>query len=260
MLPVVEYVTAHVLRSSRLAGYRIAVIGDFHLAPWRSERALTYAIDVINAHDPDLCALVGDYGYSTEMFPPVSRLLYRTVIGTVTRELARLHPRDGVYAVLGNHDVDAGADDVSAALARSGVHVLRDAHSDVIRGGGVLRVFGSTDIARDGRGVADVSQVGWRDIDAGLVLSHHPDIVVRQRAGPIPPYVTVLAGHTHGGQISFPLVGAPVTLSRAATRHFPAGFVPNEAATLYVTRGLGEQIPLRVRATREVTLLELAKR
>jgi predicted MPP superfamily phosphohydrolase len=260
VLPIVEYVTAHVLRSSRFAGYRIAVIGDFHLAPWRSKRALTHAIDIINAHKPDLCALVGDYGYSVEISAPISRLLYRAVIDRVTSELKRLHPRDGVFAVLGNHDVDAGADAVSAALARAGVHVLRDAHSDIRRQGGILRIYGSTDTTRDGRGAANMSQVTWRDIDAGLVLSHHPDIVVRQRAEPIPPHVMVLAGHTHGGQISFPFVGAPVTLSRAATRHFPAGFVPNESATLYVTRGLGEQIPLRVRSAREITLLELARR
>jgi predicted MPP superfamily phosphohydrolase len=51
-----------------------------------------------------------------------------------------------------------------------------------------------------------------------------------------------------------------VTLSSVATRRFPAGFVPNEQVALYVTRGIGEQVPLRIRADREITLLELAER
>jgi len=72
--------------------------------------------------------------------------------------------------------------------------------------------------------------------------------------------VVIVAGHTHGGQITLPAIGAPITLSGVATRRFPAGFIPNEKVALYVNRGLGEQMPLRVGAPREITLFEFAAR
>jgi predicted MPP superfamily phosphohydrolase len=258
VLPVLEHVTAHILRDDRLAGFRVAVIGDFHLAPWRSTNALRYAVDVINANDPDLVALVGDYGYSVEMIPPLSRALYRTVMPRVLRELSRLRPHHGVFGVLGNHDLDADAASVSQSLHNAGVHVLRDAIVDVPHRGGVLRIVGVDDLTRDRRDNVSWSAMCSADADATLILSHNPDFVYRSAA--LQPPVVVLAGHTHGGQIAFPLLGAPVTMSKVTSRRFPAGFVPNARMPLYVTRGLGEQIPLRLRAKREITMLELARR
>jgi predicted MPP superfamily phosphohydrolase len=259
VLPVLEKVTAHILRDEKLAGLRVAVIGDFHLAPWRSINALRYAIDVINANNPDLVALVGDYGHSVELIPPLSRVLYSAVMPQVVRELARLRPHHGVFAVLGNHDVDADADSVTQSLRDAAVHVLRDGIVDVPHLGGVVRIVGLNDLTRDRRSNLPLSAITSADADVTLVLSHHPDFVHRNFAA-LPFPAVVLAGHTHGGQIAFPFWGAPVTLSKVTSRRFPAGFVPNAQMALYVTRGLGEQLPLRLRAKREITILELARR
>lgn len=259
MHAVVQYVVAHVLRDAAFTGYRIAVISDFHIAPWRSTRALADAIDTINTWQPDLVALVGDYGYSMPSSGAVSRACYRLVLPRVTRELARLRARDGVCAVLGNHDLDAGAEMVEQAFAAVGLRVLRNRYHDIARETR-LRVGGVDDIVHGNASIDAFDDDSIAPAAVTLMLSHHPDFVLGcERYAHDRPFI-VISGHTHGGQIAFPRLGAPLTLSRAATHQFPAGFVPNEHATLYVTRGLGEQIPLRLGAPREVTLLELVQR
>ncbi len=246
------------LRDDAFAGYRVAIISDFHIAPWNSTHALADAVNTINAWQPDLVALVGDYGYSVRGVGAVSRACYRLVMPRVTRELARLRARDGVCAVLGNHDLDAGAEMVEQALAAVDIRVLRNSYHDIARQK-CLRVVGIDDV----HGNASFDALDDDSIPpaaATLMLSHHPDFVLScERYSHGTPFI-VVSGHTHGGQIALPRVGAPITLSHAATHLFPAGFVPNENATLYVTRGLGEQIPVRVGAPREITLLELAQR
>lgn len=254
-----QHVVAHVLRDAEFAGYRVAVISDFHIAPWQSTRVLADAVATINLCQPDLVALVGDYGYSIRGLRAVSQACYRAVMPRITRELARLTARDGVCAVLGNHDLDGGADVVAQAFSALNIRVLRNSCYDVVRHA-CLRVAGLDDIAHGEAQLAALDDASLTPAAITLILSHHPDFVLTcqrySRSGPL----VVVAGHTHGGQITLPRVGAPITLSRAATHLFPSGFIPNESTTLYVTRGLGEQIPLRVGAPREITLLELAQR
>jgi uncharacterized protein len=256
---VTQRVVAHVLRDAAFAGYRIAIISDFHIAPWRSTRTLADAINTINSWEADLVALVGDYGYSLSGLGAVSRACYRSVMPRVTGELTRLRARDGVCAVLGNHDLEGGPDMVEQALIAVGIRVLRNSCYDISRQAS-LRVAGIDDIVHGDAQFTALDDPMLEPVAVTLMLSHHPDFVLASeryaRGGPL----VVFAGHTHGGQITLPRVGAPITLSRAATHLFPAGFVPNDNATLYVTRGLGEQIPLRVGAPREITLLELAQR
>lgn len=259
MSVVAQRVVAHVLQDAAFAGYRIAIISDFHIAPWRRTPALADTINTINSWQPDLVALVGDYGYSVPRFDAVSRACYRLVLPRVTRELARLRARNGVCAVLGNHDLDAGAEMVEHALAAIEIRVLRNSYYDIVRQTR-LRVVGIDDIVHSSARFNALDDDSIPPAAVTLMLSHHPDFVLGcERYSHGGPFI-VVSGHTHGGQIALPRVGAPITLSRVATRRFPAGFVPNENATLYVTRGLGEQIPLRVGAPREVTLLELAQR
>jgi uncharacterized protein len=253
-------VTAHVLRNARFNGYRIAVMGDFHIAPWQGIGRLRQAVDLIRGLAPDCIALVGDYGHSLRRFPKLSRIWYQKSLPAIAGSLGELAAPDGIVAVLGNHDRDAGADLVEQALRASGIHVLRDRWLDVRRNGATLRILGLDDVAGQRRIRGAVSW-SWDDMpDATLVLTHHPDRIRDCASLARQGCVIVLAGHTHGGQIVLPWIGAPVTLSRVATHRFPGGLVPNDTATLYVTRGVGEQIPVRIAASREVAIIELAPR
>jgi predicted MPP superfamily phosphohydrolase len=112
-------------------------------------------------------------------------------------------------------------------------------------------------------GVDDVAE-GWPDIGKALMnvpedktvilLSHNPDILeepAAQRAD------VILSGHTHGGQIVLPLVGAIHTHSAQLARHEAAGMVRRGKTQIYITRGVGEGIPLRFCARPQITLITL---
>lgn len=112
-------------------------------------------------------------------------------------------------------------------------------------------------------GVDDVAE-GWPDIERALaeipegktiiLLSHNPDILeepAAQRAD------VILSGHTHGGQIVLPLLGAIHTHSGQLARHEAAGMVRRGKTQIYVTRGVGEGIPLRFGARPQITLITL---
>lgn len=249
----------HVLRDAAFLGYRVALLSDFHFAPWQHSRFLTSAVDTVNSWHPDLVALGGDYGYSVRLIPPLSRACYDVVIPRVARELSRLSARDGAWAVLGNHDLDGGVQIVESEFAAIGIRLLRGAAYNVVRGASTLHVAGVDDPTHGLPQLTASPQAPQPNAAAMLLISHHPDALLGyEPPGDCP--VVIVAGHTHGGQIAIPAIGAPITLSHVATRRFPAGFIPNEKATLYVSRGLGEQLPLRIGASREITLLEFAAR
>lgn len=87
-----------------------------------------------------------------------------------------------------------------------------------------------------------------------LLLSHNPDILEdpdSHRAD------VVLSGHTHGGQINLPVVGAAHTHSAHLGRHEAAGYMKRGQTHVYVSRGAGEGIPLRFRAGPQITLVTI---
>jgi len=85
-----------------------------------------------------------------------------------------------------------------------------------------------------------------------LLLSHNPDILEEsdsRRAH------LILAGHTHGGQIVLPWLGAAHTHSEHLRRHEAAGYMWRDKTQVYVSRGIGEGIPLRFGAHPQIALI-----
>ncbi len=238
-------------------GYRIAVLTDFHHGPQqpveRARRAVAYA----NSQGPHLVVLLGDYGTSEGAMKGISRDLYQQMFAVLGPALRELRARDGILAVLGNHDFYADAQHTTSWLESLGVRVLRNASIEIGGGdggnGGALRFVGIDDLV-SGRVSADTIHALTHGDQPTVVLSHHPDVV---RYCTQPSVRLVLAGHTHGGQVVFPFVGALVTRSTICTRLHPAGWVPNVFAPLFVSRGIGVQVPLRFRCAPEVVVLTL---
>lgn len=112
-------------------------------------------------------------------------------------------------------------------------------------------------------GVDDVSEgavdlaAAWADApndSLKILLSHNPDILeepASRRAD------LILAGHTHGGQVALPLLGAAHTQSIHLGRREAAGYMRRDNTHVYVTRGIGEGIPLRFGAKPQITLLTI---
>lgn len=94
-----------------------------------------------------------------------------------------------------------------------------------------------------------------RHVPAGaplIMLSHNPDILM---ADAVMRADLLLAGHTHGGQIVLPLLGAAHTQSDILSRREASGYFRRGKTHIYINRGLGEGIPLRFGAPPQITLI-----
>src|SRR4029077_9232429 len=155
-------------------------------------------------------------------------------------------------AVLGNHDFRVGADAVERALRRQRIQVLRNRHRLLQRHGSTLYLAG---VDAYGYG-ADLGQAmcGIPEDAPTILLAHNPRMVTAAacRGGSL-----VLSGHTHGGQVNFPLLGTVYGRSPEQMR-FKMGWDRLGVTQIYVSRGIGTIVlPLRWRCPAEVPLLEL---
>lgn len=230
-----------------LDGLRIVALADIHAgAPHVDVAKLRAVVTAANAERPDLVVLLGDYviqGVAGGRFIPPE---------TTARELAALRARLGVYAVLGNHDHWLDGARVKRAFTDSGIPVIDD---DVVRIGDAERELWLV-------GIHDI-WTGWPDVPAllrrvprdqpTLALTHNPDIFPSLPAG----VDLLLAGHTHGGQVSLPVFGPPIVPSSYGQR-FAKGHIAEAGRHLFVTPGVGTSIvPLRFRVPPEVSLVIL---
>lgn len=150
----------------------------------------------------------------------------------------------------GEHEGHAMAD----ALRTAGISVLHNAGHRVVSNNQSLWIAGC-DSAWAGHADMQAAMSGKRPDEACLALIHEPDLAFE--AGALGGDL-ILAGHTHGGQVRFPFLGALYTLRMDPRIAIAAGFQRIEDALLHITTGLGHTIPLRFRCPPEVVWLECA--
>lgn len=236
-------------------GYTIAALGDIHhgsvVAPTGHLRR---AIRLAQREHPDLVALLGDYALSHHWTPRVSRRLYERALRVLSPVLGDLHAPDGVVAVLGNHDYDYDADAVAEWLRALGARVLVNDCIRLTRGESMLLV-GGVDDAEDGI-VDPLGGCGGEPADVPrIVLSHNPDGL--RALAPETRVDLMLSGHTHGGQVVLPFLGAPARNCVTCGPRSASGWVPNGRAALYVTTGVGVMLPVRIGCPPEVLIVRL---
>ena len=240
-----------------LDGYTIGVLSDIHHGSVVTWRNAARAVEMLNAARPDLAVLLGDFGVSFKYAYRPSRGSYRRMFGVLGRVLREIRARDGVLAVLGNHDHYYNSRAVVDWLLALGIRILENEHVVIERGAARLAVGGVGD-AREGL-VDPAGGLGGAPGDVPrIVLSHNPDGVMCLASDV--RVDLMLSGHTHGGQVVLPLYGAPLRLARVCGRHTASGWVPNDRTALYVSRGVGAQIPLRFACPPEVVLVRLRDR
>lgn len=223
------------------APVRIAWLTDLHHGEFVRTASVQAWVDAALREAPDLVLLGGDLVDQTPGDDPDAGL---------AAELARLRAPLGVWAVAGNHDHGRyrGIGPYVALLRGAGIEVL------VNRGVSVrpdLHVAGLDDF-RNGRPDLGAA-LRDRPAAAGIVFaSHNPDVLPE-----VPTDVGLtISGHTHGGQVVLPGVGALYTSSRYGDR-FLAGWVEGPARG-YVSRGLGvTSMPVRINCPAELTILDL---
>ena len=218
-----------------LSGLRLGLITDLHRSDTVSHEMVDRAVRLVMAEAPDLVILGGDYVTWGD----------RRFVAPVADALAPLSAPHGVYAVLGNHDDDR---DMPAALVAKGFTVLRDARTRLVVRGETLDLAG---IRYWTRRLSDVAHVLKGASPNVILLAHTPMRLIEAAALAVP---LVLSGHTHGGQIVLPGVGA------IAAREFPvvAGKARRESTAIFVSRGVGTvYLPVRLNCPPEVAILTL---
>lgn len=238
-----------------LDGYTIAVLSDLHYGGvFRPRSHAQRAAAIARSADPDLVALLGDYGVSVGRFTRLTRYMYDRGMRELGPILKSIGARDGMLAVLGNHDYDTGGWRVVRWLSSIGAGVLLNQAALLERGGARLAIGG----VRDPH-YADVDpEGGFSHVppDAPrILLSHTPDAITL--LSPTARPALVLSGHTHGGQVVFPFIGALSRHSRICGRHTASGWIPNPHFPLYVTTGVGVATPLRAWCRPEVLVVRL---
>jgi predicted MPP superfamily phosphohydrolase len=244
--------------SSALSGFTVVQLTDIHVGPFMTAEELAMFVEAANRLEPDLIALTGDFiaGSPMEVAPCVETL-------------AGLKARYGVFACIGNHEINAKADDIlSHGLEGNGVCVLRN-HSVALGVGNTrLSILGIDDL-RSGRpnfkrAVAATHTEGG---EAKILLSHRPEIFPQAaRAG----IDLVLSGHYHGGQIKLGRHPESLSVARFLTPYAEGFFqLPRAASpqvadkrrsTLFVGRGVGiSGLPVRINCTPQIAHLTLKK-
>ncbi|MCA1622174.1 MAG: metallophosphoesterase [Acidobacteria bacterium] len=238
-------------------GLKVALLTDLHVgAPHMGLARLRRVVERTNAEAPDVVLITGDFviGGPQERGGERGGVAGGTFVEPepIAAELKLLRAPLGVYAVLGNHDWWFDGERVTRALEGAGLRVLENGAARVERGGRALWLAGVADLWTREPEV----EAALREVPAGepvILFTHNPDIFPG-----VPARVSLtVAGHTHGGQVSLPLVGRPVVPSRFGQR-YAFGHVVEGGRHLYVGGGVGTSIvPVRFRVPPEVVVLRL---
>ena len=224
----------------------ILLFSDAHVhAPDMPPSRLARIVDRMNALHPDIIVGTGDFtgnNWIGRDYPAAQAIA----------PLERLKAKFGVYAVLGNNDYRAGADEVARALEGAGIHLLRNdatAVGPIALGG----IDGRIHHRLAGWTAARESTYAALDRTPGVqvLAAHRPDELV-----PAPQSVRlVVAGHTHCGQIVLPFLGALESGSDYGMRYL-CGVHRDGWKLLVVTAGLGTSyLPLRYGAPPDMWLI-----
>ena len=230
-----------------LAGLRIAAVADIHAgSPFNGLDKLEKIVALTNQSKPDLIVLLGDYvidGVTGGEFVPPNKL---------APVLAKLQAPLGVWAVLGNHDWWLDAERVQSTLEHHGIRVLEDSSAPIHHGSGEFWLTGIRDFWEGRPNIQRALQEAPEDSPT-VAITHNPDIFPR-----VPPRVNLLiAGHTHGGQVSIPFFG-PVIVPSSYGQRYAAGHIVEDGRHLFVSTGLGTSIfPVRFLVPPEISLLVL---
>jgi uncharacterized protein len=229
---------------SGLEGITACQISDFHVDRDEDLTRLGHAVELINRQHPAMVFLTGDYFSGRDSM--------RRYLAAFGRELRRLNPVVGTFAIAGNHDHWASFDDIARTLKSAGVEVLSNESRRVIINEDALTIVGIDDLWTRR---ADPARA-FRNVRAGdctLVLAHNPDTALYTRHLEPGPGV-MLSGHTHGGVVRLPYYGSPLKSILKLGKQFYSGLNHYRDFYIYTNRGLGTfWLRLRINCRPEVS-------
>ena len=225
-------------------GSKIVFISDVHRGPFLSSERLSGIADRINEIRPEVIILGGDYVHY--------RFKY---IEPVFKEFGKLRAGLGVYAVLGNHDHYADAGFTRKMMANAGIYSIDNHSYWVKKGGDSIKIGGVGDLQEDIQ-IPENTLTGLKKSDFAILVSHEPDYVENLNSELID---LTLSGHTHGGQITFFGLFAPIIGSQYGQK-YRYGLISSGKRKSYVSSGVGTTlVPFRFFCRPEIVVIRLKK-
>lgn len=228
---------------AELDGLTIALVTDTHVGPHFAAADLEPVIEHLRELRPDILLFGGDYISESPRFMADAAIALSEMVKTA---------RYGTWGILGNHDLANFRDRVVEPLREIGVHVLENEAARVATGRGELWIAGVAD-AMLAKPDLERTFAGIPVDAATILLWHEPDLAsFAARYAPM----LQLSGHTHGGQVRLPRLGA-IALPRLGRRYVSGRYLVG-AMPLYVSNGIGMyRPPVRLNCPPELTVIHL---
>lgn len=225
-------------------GYRIVHISDIHMDGGTTAAWVQEMVARVTQQNADMIVITGDFvTRNPHHIPP-----------DLWNALSQLSAPDGVFAVLGNHDYLHNTNDLRQILHDIGIQLLCNSAVKIERGNAHFYVAGVDD-AYYGQPDLETIISKMPDDAPAILLAHEPDFAdIAIKTG---RFALQLSGHTHGGQIIFPIVGI-IYKSQLGEKYLSGYYRLSDSFQVYVTRGVGTVgLPLRFNCRPEITVLRL---
>lgn len=227
-----------------LDGFRIVQLSDYHLYPLTQLGIVERSVTLANELNPDLIVLTGDYVWHEV-----------EAIFDLAPALDKLNAKHGVFAINGNHEIWTDPKVIQAGFAQTSIPLMINESVTISEGNGSFILTGLDDGWSGEPDLDTAVQNSPNDIPI-VLLMHEPDLADQYSLDP--RIVLQLAGHSHGGQIRFPKVGAPVLPYLG--RKYDMGLYQVNEMWLYTNRGIGvTNEPIRFNCPPEITEITLTR-
>jgi uncharacterized protein len=240
-----------------LNGFKVVAISDIHTGSnYAPIDRLRLVVEKANEQNADLIVLLGDYvsessrGRRRDVPEGSDGTDLKIPANEIADALQGFSARYGVYAIIGNHDWYHNEQKVHRELERVGIRVLNNEVARIETGKKAVQLWGIEDLWKNRRVPSEAFDALAEKRNV-IAITHNPDSLLSA-----PPGLSIMfAGHSHGGQINFPIFGpfAPFNDPR-----FMDGYAAVDGKHVYVTSGVGTSvIPLRWRVPPEIAVITL---
>lgn len=253
-----------------LDGYRIGFLSDIHLGAFIPNELVEEAVSRLNTAKVDLVLLGGDYVWIPErsiieelgcvrnpafLADPGERIA-DLIFKILSQLLSPIRAPDGVFAVYGNHDRWTSPTACAAHFKAEGIALLINESRNIWRGHGRLRIDATDDFWT----AVPRLPLPWAksEEETRVLLTHNPDFASFALGHPKYEFDLALCGHTHGGQVSLPLVGA--LHYNIDDLRLASGLYHGDRAKVFTSRGVGVvEVPVRINCPPEVSVITLRR-
>jgi len=239
--PNMLLVTKYKIKDVALKGIKLVFVSDFHIRKYQEKR-LKKVISLVNDQNADIVLSTGDYIAKHSLKASLCAK-------KIAENISKIKSNYGFYTTLGNHDGKRGEGSITSALQKYGIKILKNENIPVKIGKTTVYIAGIEDYQSGRPSIPTALSDTKKPV---ILLTHNPDMFTD-----VPNSVNLtLAGHTHGGQIKLPIIGALIIPSIYRNR-FASGYIEENGRKMIVTKGIGTSIlPVRINCIPEIVVIE----